>query len=98
MINAVSRRALMTFGAMLCALPALAQTPAYPSKTVRVIVPYPAGGPTDVIARVFSQKAQETFGQSFVVENINGASGMVGAGTAANAPADGHTLLFTTND
>ena len=72
--------------------------PAWPSKQVRVIVPYPPGGPTDVVARVFSQKATETFGQNFYVENINGASGMIGANTAANAAPDGHTLIFVTND
>ena len=72
--------------------------PAWPSKQVRVIVPYPPGGPTDVVARIFALKASETFGQSFYVENINGASGMVGATTAANSAPDGHTLLFVTND
>ena len=73
-------------------------SPAWPSKQVRVIVPYPPGGPTDVVARVFSQKATATFGQNFYVENINGASGMIGATTASNAAPDGHTLIFVTND
>jgi len=73
-------------------------SPAWPSKQVRVIVPYPPGGPTDVVARVFAQKATETFGHSFYVENINGASGMIGATTVANAAPDGHTLIFVTND
>ncbi len=70
----------------------------YPARQVRVIVPYPPGGPTDVIARLISQKLTEALGQTFFVENLPGASGAVGAGTAAKAPGDGHTLLVTTND
>lgn len=98
---AVQTRRLVLAGAsaLMLAGAAFAQAPpAWPSKNVRVIVPYPPGGPTDVIARVFAQKATESFGQNFYVENINGASGMVGANTAANAPPDGYTLLFVTND
>ena len=72
--------------------------PAYPARQVRVIVPYPPGGPTDVIARLISQKMTEALGQTFFVENLPGASGAIGAGTAANAPGDGHTLLVVTND
>ena len=70
----------------------------YPARQVRVIVPYPPGGPTDVIARLISQKMTEALGQTFFVENLPGASGAIGAGTAANAPGDGHTLLVVTND
>jgi tripartite-type tricarboxylate transporter receptor subunit TctC len=70
----------------------------YPSRQVRVIVPYPPGGPTDVIARLISQKLSESLGQQFYVENLSGASGAIGAGAAANSPGDGHTLLVVTND
>jgi tripartite-type tricarboxylate transporter receptor subunit TctC len=70
----------------------------YPARQVRIIVPYPAGGPTDVMARLVAQKLSESLGQSFFVENISGASGIVGTGTAANAAGDGHTILFVTND
>jgi tripartite-type tricarboxylate transporter receptor subunit TctC len=70
----------------------------YPARQVRIIVPYPAGGPTDVMARLVAQKLSESLGQSFFVENISGASGVVGTGTAANAAGDGHTILFVTND
>src|SRR6185369_12558639 len=73
-------------------------TPSYPTQQVRIIVPYPAGGPTDVIARLVAQKLTESLGQNFFVENLTGASGVVGTGTAANAPGDGHTILFVTND
>jgi tripartite-type tricarboxylate transporter receptor subunit TctC len=72
--------------------------PSYPTRQVRVIVPYPAGGPTDVMARLVAQHLSESLGQNFFVENLTGASGLVGTGTAANSPGDGHTILFVTND
>ena len=72
--------------------------PAYPQRQVRIIVPYPAGGPTDVVARLAAQHLSESLGQTFFVENLTGASGVVGTGAAAAAPGDGHTLLFVTND
>lgn len=87
------------FGAMLLAAsPSLAQQAAYPAKQVRVVVPYPAGGPTDLIARLLSQKLTERLKQSFYVENVGGASGAVGAGQVAQSAPDGHTLLVVTND
>src|ERR1700733_11303113 len=70
----------------------------YPTRQVRIIVPYPAGGPTDLIARVVAQKLGERLGQSFFVENVAGASGAVGAGQVAHSAPDGYTLLVTTND
>ncbi len=72
--------------------------PRYPAKQVRVIVPYPAGGPTDVIARLLGQKLTEALGQNFYVENLPGASGAIAAGTAAKSAPDGNTLLVVTND
>jgi tripartite-type tricarboxylate transporter receptor subunit TctC len=76
------------------------QAPAgkYPTKQVRVIVPYPAGGPTDVIGRVVAQHLSESLGQQFYVDNVAGAGGVIGFTTAARAPADGYTILITTND
>jgi tripartite-type tricarboxylate transporter receptor subunit TctC len=70
----------------------------YPARQVRIVVPYPAGGPTDVMARLVAQHLSESLGQSFFVENLTGASGVVGTVAAANSPGDGHTLLFVTND
>ena len=70
----------------------------YPARQGRIIVPYPAGGPTDVMARLVAQHLSESLGQSFFVENLTGASGVVGTVAAANSPGDGHTLLFVTND
>jgi tripartite-type tricarboxylate transporter receptor subunit TctC len=71
---------------------------AYPTRQVRTIVPYPAGGPTDVLARLVAQHLSDGLGGSFFVEKLTGASGVVGTGTAANSAGDGHTLLFVTND
>ncbi|MEA2948321.1 MAG: putative tricarboxylic transport rane protein [Alphaproteobacteria bacterium] len=80
---------------MLCAgTPALAQ---YPSKPVRVIVPFAAGGTPDVVGRIISQQLAVQTGQSFVVENRPGADGVLGAQTVADAPPDGYTLLVTSS-
>jgi len=73
---------------------ALAQ--AYPTKSIRLIVPFPAGGATDLFARTVSQKLGERLGQSVVVDNKPGAGGTLGADLAAKAPADGYTLLLST--
>jgi tripartite-type tricarboxylate transporter receptor subunit TctC len=78
----------------LCASPVLAQS--YPGKPVRIIVPYSAGGGTDIVARAVGQKLNELWGQSVLVENRAGASGMIGAEAVAKAPADGYTLLMAT--
>ena len=69
----------------------------YPSRPVRVIVPFPPGGPTDLYARLISQQLQETWKQPVVVENRPGGTGLVGSGLVQNAAPDGYTLLFTSN-
>jgi tripartite-type tricarboxylate transporter receptor subunit TctC len=94
-------RKLLTFlaGLLLAAsLPAQAQAPAgaYPVKPVKVIVPYPPGGPTDIVARVVFQQVSDSTGQQFIVENRAGAGGNIGAEAVARAPADGYTLLVAT--
>ncbi|MBI0535229.1 tripartite tricarboxylate transporter substrate binding protein [Roseomonas sp. KE2513] len=76
--------------------PALAQG-AYPSRPVRVIVPWAPGGAVDTLARRISQKLSEQLGQTFVVENKSGATGTIGAGEAARAAPDGYTLLAMDN-
>ena len=68
----------------------------YPTKPAKVIVPYPPGGPTDIVARVVSQKLSEQMGQQFIVENRPGAGGNIGAEAVAKSPADGYTLLVAT--
>ena len=86
----------------MVALPSHAQTSsatppsAYPNKPVKVVVPYPPGGPTDIVARVVFQQVSEATGQQFVVENRAGAGGNIGAEVVARAPADGYTLLIGT--
>ncbi len=72
--------------------PAWAQ--AYPSKPVRVIIPFPPGGTLDLIGRMLAQKMSEQTGQTFVIENRPGGNGFIGADAVAKAPADGYTLLF----
>jgi tripartite-type tricarboxylate transporter receptor subunit TctC len=80
--------------ALLAAVPCLALAQAYPAKPVRVIVPFPPGGTTDLIARIVQPRFQEYLGQSVLIENRSGAGGSVGAAEAAKAPPDGYTLLM----
>jgi len=76
---------------LACAFPAQAQN--YPDKPVRLIVPWPPGGITDVITRAIGQRLSETLGQQFIVDNRAGAGGTLGAAVVAKSPADGYTLL-----
>lgn len=70
---------------------------AYPSKPVKLIVPFPAGGGGDTLARLVMLRAAKELGQPIVIENLGGAGGNVGSAAAARAPADGYTLLYGTN-
>jgi len=67
----------------------------YPNKPVRIIVPFPPGGATDIVTRVVAQKLTEVWGQSVIVENRGGAGGNIGGEAAANSPPDGYTLFMT---
>ena len=87
-------RLAIAFAALaLNASPALAQT--YPNKPIRVVVPYAAGGTSDILARQIGPKLTETFGQPVIVENKPGANGNVGAEFVAKSAPDGYTLLLT---
>jgi tripartite-type tricarboxylate transporter receptor subunit TctC len=91
----------LTLAALVLCLPLLAASASaqgYPNRPVRFIVPFPAGGVADGVARVFGQKLGELLGQQVVIENRPGASGTIGVGEAVRAPADGYTLLLTTGD
>jgi tripartite-type tricarboxylate transporter receptor subunit TctC len=81
--------------AALLAFPVAAQV--YPSKPVRIVVPFAAGGPADLYARAIGEKLQAALGQSFVVENRPGAGSIVGTDAVAKSPADGYTLLMMSN-
>ena len=79
--------------AALPALPRIARAQAYPSRPVRIIVGFPAGGATDIQARLMGQWLSDHLGQQFIIENRAGASGNIGTEAVAKAPADGYTLL-----
>lgn len=87
------RRSLLALGSALLATPALAQ-PAFPSRPIRVIVPFGAGGSVDVAARLLARDMQERLGQPVVIENRAGGTGKVGVLAVMQAPPDGHTLAM----
>ena len=85
---------MMRVLATLLLAPTLAFAQSYPAKPVRMIVPFPAGGTTDLIARIVQPKFQEILGQTVVIENKGGAGGSIGAAEAAKAAPDGYTMLL----
>lgn len=89
-----ARRALLIAAALV---PMFASAQSYPSHSVRIIVPYPAGQGTDVAARHFAEKLSRALGQTFYVENKGGAGGNIGTEAAAKAAPDGYTLMMGTN-
>ena len=88
----LARRAIAAVA--LTAAAGIAAAQAYPNKPIRVIVPYPPGGTSDILARALGPGMQAALGQPWVVENKPGATGNVGADLVAKSPADGHTLLL----
>ena len=78
--------------ACLCAAAVAAQT--YPAQPIKLIVPYPPGGNTDIVARLYAQKLSERVGQPVVIDNRGGAAGTLGVGIAAKSPNDGYTLVI----
>ncbi len=87
-------RRLAALALFVFAFGAAAQT--YPAKPVKLIVPFPPGGNTDIIGRLVAAKLSDAFGQQFYVENRGGAGGTIGAEAAAKSPADGYTIFFST--
>jgi tripartite-type tricarboxylate transporter receptor subunit TctC len=92
-------RLASTVVAIACALPGLAAhaQPAYPAKTVRIIVPLAPGGNVDIVARALAQTISESIGQQIIIDNRPGASSLVGTQYAAKTPPDGYTLLAVAN-
>lgn len=90
--RAAARAACAVAAATALCAGAYAQSP-YPSKVVRVVVPFPAGGSNDLVARIVSQELSKAMAQQFIVDNRGGASGLIGAELVARSPADGYTLM-----
>lgn len=89
---------LLAAAAASSALPAFAQQASWPTKQIRFVVPYPAGGGTDYLARLIAERLSKSVGQPVVVENKSGAAGAIGVADVAKADPDGHTVLITIND
>jgi tripartite-type tricarboxylate transporter receptor subunit TctC len=98
MTLSLTRRMALGFvagAATLLSHAAFAQT--FPSHVIKMVVPYPAGGPTDVIARIVAEEMGKDFGQNVIVENVAGASGAIGTRAVARAEPDGYTIVFGNN-
>ena len=93
MLRTKQRFAVALLAAFTCTVaPAFAQD--YPAKIVRMIVPFPPGGSTDVLARMVSQRLTETYGQNFIVDNRPGATGTIAGAFVAKSAPDGYTLIL----
>ncbi|HTR86908.1 MAG TPA: tripartite tricarboxylate transporter substrate-binding protein, partial [Reyranella sp.] len=92
----LKRRGFVTAAASLALAPRLARADTFPAKAVRIVVPYPPGGGTDIVARLVAPRLTERWKQTVIVENKAGASGIVGSEVVAHAPPDGHTLMIMT--
>ena len=93
-MTAFSRRSILAGGGAALFAPAVFAQEKFPARTMTFVVPFPAGGTTDLLARIFAQKLTEAFGQSVVVENVGGGGGSIGADKVAKAAPDGYTLLL----
>jgi len=93
----MQRRSTLLALAALAAAPLPAAAQAWPAKPVRLVIPFPAGGATDILGRLLAQKLGAALGQQVVIDNKPGAGGTIGSDLVAKAPADGHTLLLATS-
>src|SRR5476649_2145062 len=89
------RRALLALPLALAAAPLAGRADSYPSRPIKFVVPWPAGGVADTVARVVADKLSARLGQRLIVENRPGAAGNIGMAAVAAAPADGYTLVLT---
>lgn len=89
--------AAIALAAAACGIAGPAAAQAWPAKPITMVVPFPPGGPTDLVARVLAQKLGQQLGQNVVVDNKGGANGNIGAQIVARAPADGYTILYNTS-
>ena len=96
-MTGMKRRGFIVAAAGLGLAPAIARAQDYPTKQVRVVVPYPAGGGTDLVARLIVPRLAERWKQTVIIDNNGGASGILGSEIVAKAPPDGYTLLITTS-
>jgi len=92
--HGATRRGILVGGASAMFAPAVFAQEKFPARAMTFVVPFPAGGTTDLLARIFAQKLGEAFGQSVVVENVGGGGGSIGADKVAKAAPDGYTLLL----
>jgi tripartite-type tricarboxylate transporter receptor subunit TctC len=94
MEETLMKKSVLALAALgILAAPAAVIAQVYPAKTVRVVIPWPAGGSNDVVGRIVMQKLSESLGQQFVVDNRGGAAGSIGADVVAKAPPDGYTIM-----
>jgi tripartite-type tricarboxylate transporter receptor subunit TctC len=93
-IGSIARPLCLTLAALLAAISLAAAQQPWPSRPITMVVPFAAGGPTDVLARVLGQHMGQTLGQQIVVENVTGAGGSIGAARVARAAPDGYTLVL----
>jgi tripartite-type tricarboxylate transporter receptor subunit TctC len=92
--SAPARASVAILGALLAAIASSAKAADdYPTRSITVVVPFPAGGPSDVVARIVTDHMAKTLHQSFIIENIGGAGGVLGSGRVASSAPDGYTLL-----
>jgi tripartite-type tricarboxylate transporter receptor subunit TctC len=96
-MKSMARGALIAVVLFLVELSSAGAQPGYPTRPVRIVVPFAPGGVVDVMARILSQKLSDAFGQNFYIDNVGGAGGNIGTRVGAAAPKDGYTLIITSS-